>query len=341
MSNEFLGVAGRDAPMTHRERFFAAMRGEPVDRTPISFWHHFPNHDMAADSLAEATVEFQRRFDLDFLKLMPTGMYSVLDYGLAARVVTEDGIGSTRYVSGPISTPEDWRRLPEVSPGRGALREQVELVRRLRAELGPDVPFVQTIFSPLTMAAKLVGGKLDAHIGEKEQPLREGLEKMADDVIAFGLACLEAGVDGFFFASQWATRSGLPAGVHDRLGVPYDLKVLEALRPGSAFLLLHLHGAEPLFDLAESYPVDGVNWHDRETAPSLAEAMRLTGKGMVAGISRMGAVARGRPEAAAAEVRDAVAQTGGRRLCVGPGCVVPFTTPTENLLAARRAVEEV
>jgi len=341
VAGEPRGAARRRAEMTHRERFFAAMRGEPVDRTPISFWQHFPNRDMTADSLAGVTLDFQRRFDLDFLKLMPTGMYSVLDYGLVAKVVTEDGIGSTRYVSGPIHTAEDWRHLPKVSPKEGVQREQIELVRRLRAAFGPETPIVQTIFSPLTMAAKLAGGKLDSYIGENEGPLIEALDKMANDVIAFGLASLEAGVDGFFFASQWATRSGVPAGVHDRLGAPYDLKVLAALRPGSACLLLHLHGAQPLFDLAESYPVDAVNWHDRETPPSLAEALGRTRKGLVAGISRMGSVATGRPEEAAAEVRDAVAQTRGRQLCVGPGCVVPFTTPVENLLAARSAVEEV
>jgi uroporphyrinogen decarboxylase len=138
-----------------------------------------------------------------------------------------------------------------------------------------------------------------------------------------------------------ATRSGLPAGVYDRLGVPYDVKALTALRPGSSRLLFRPHGARPPFDLADTYPVDAVNWHDREAPPSLADALGRARRGLIAGISRMESVAKGRPEEAAAEVRDAITQTEGRRLCVGPGCAALFITPLENLLAARKAVKEV
>ena len=41
--------------------------------------------------------------------------------------------------------------------------------------------------------------------------------------------------------------------------------VLEALREGTTCTILHMHGPEPLFELADRYPIDGVNWHDRET----------------------------------------------------------------------------
>jgi uroporphyrinogen-III decarboxylase len=48
-------------------------------------------------------------------------------------------------------------------------------------------------------------------------------------------------------------------------------------------------------------------------------------------------IAAGHPDAVAAEVHDAVRQTGGR-LIVAPGCVIPHRCPPENLRAARRAV---
>src|SRR5688572_17741428 len=106
---------------------------------------------------------------------------------------------------------------------------------------------------------------------------------MAEDVIAFGRACLEAGADGFFFATQHANRAAQPPGLHERLGVPYDLNVLEALCSDTAFIILHLHGREPLFDLADMYAcLDAVNWHDRETEPSLEQALSRTGKALVA-----------------------------------------------------------
>src|SRR3954447_13485602 len=57
--------------MTHTERVMAAVRGEPVDRIPVCFWHHFKPSG-SGRSLAEATFEFfDATYDLDILKIMP------------------------------------------------------------------------------------------------------------------------------------------------------------------------------------------------------------------------------------------------------------------------------
>lgn len=326
------------ASMTRRERIQAVLRGEEPDRPPISLWRHFPGEDDTAAKLAEATVAFQRRYDSDLVKLMPTGMYAVIDYGVRV-VPSGDAIGTTRFASGPIHGPGDWERLPKVSPAERTLGAQVDAVRLVRAAIGPDTPLVQTIFSPLTMAVKVAGVvETVAEAAERhEAALHTALSKMAEDVIAFGRACLDAGADGFFFATQLAARGAAPDGLYRRLGVPHDLHVLQALRGGAQCMILHLHGLEPMFELADEYPVDAVNWHDRDTSPSLADARRLTTRALVAGIARTGVIAHGSPEDAAAEVRDAVRQTDGR-VIVAPGCVIPYQAPSENLLAARRAV---
>ena len=323
--------------MNHRERVRAALRGEPVDRPPISLWHHFPGRDQTADALATTTIEFQRQLDLDLVKLTPTGMYPVLDYGVQVR--PDDVVGTTRFASGPVRQPADWARLPDVSPERGVLAREVEVVHRVRTALGPDVPIIQTIFSPLTVADKLIAGGVAAAPPEHEAAIAATLPKLAADVIVFGRACLEAGADGFFFATQLAARSVLPDGTYERLGVPFDQEVLEALRPRSWCTILHLHGADPLFELADCYPVDGVNWHDRETTPSLAEALRRTSRCLVAGIARRGVILNHDADAITHEVQNAAEQTGQRRLIVAPGCVVPVSVTPDQLTAARRAVE--
>jgi uroporphyrinogen decarboxylase len=40
-------------------------------------------------------------------------------------------------------------------------------------------------------------------------------------------------------------------------------------------------------------------------------------------------------------VRNAVAQTGGRRLMIAPGCVVPIATPEAHYRAVIDAVQEM
>ena len=59
--------------MNHWQRIEAAIRGEPTDRAPISLWRHWPEFDQDPRTLAEAMVNWQRRYDFDLVKFMPTG----------------------------------------------------------------------------------------------------------------------------------------------------------------------------------------------------------------------------------------------------------------------------
>lgn len=324
--------------MTPRERVLAALRGQEVDRVPIAFWRHFPGQDWTGADLARATVAYYARYTPDLVKLMPTGMYSVLDYGVHVRI-SDEGIGTTRYVDGPIRVPADWGRLPAVDAGAGALREAVQTVELVRSHLGPDVPVLQTIFSPLTMAAKLCGGTDPLELQGDHGELTAALERLTADVVAFGRACLAAGADGFFFATQLANAAG-GREIYDRYGVPHDLATLDALRPNSSMMLLHLHGSNPFLDLADRYPVDGVNWHDRDTFPSLHEALGMTRRGLVGGISRTGSVLSGSARAAAEHVSQAIRETRGTRLVLTPGCVLPLAVSGSNLDACLAAARE-
>lgn len=328
-----------DDQLTRRERVERALRGDEVDRPPISFWQHFPGRDQTAEDLAEQTVAYQQAYDLDLVKLMPTGTYSVQDYGCQVEPASGPD-GSTRVVNTPIKRPDDWIRLPSVDPRAGVLGEQVRCVRLVRQALGPGVPIIQTLFGPLTMALKMVGPALERHVQDHGDDVRAALEQMADDVVAFGLACLEAGADGFFFATQLATPDAMPEDAYRRLGVPTDLRILDRLDdPEGAWLtILHLHGPNPLFSLANEYSVDAVNWHDRETEPMLGDALTRTQRALAAGLSRRGPIALGDVDGTVAEVRNAIAQTNGRRLIIAPGCVVPWNTPPEMLRVARSAV---
>lgn len=323
--------------VNHRQRIEAAIRGEQVHPLPVAFWHHFPADDGDPATFAEATIAFYRRYQVDLVKLMPTGMYAVMDYGVAARP-SEDEIGTTLYVSGPIGGPADWEALPAVSPERGMLADQIAMASRVREALGPDVPTIQTIYSPLTMAAKLAGGNLDLITRTDGALMERTLARLAVDVVAFAEASLDAGVDGFFFASQLANGASLPRDVYARLGEPFDLQVLEALRSRAWPQVLHLHGQEPFFDLADRYPVDIVNWEDRETRPTLGEAARHTGRCLLGGVARGPALVTAALADVAAQVRDAIEQVDGRHLVVGAGCVVSTTTPIPNLQAIVDAV---
>lgn len=330
------------ATMTKAERIRATLAGDAVDRVPFSFWHHFPEIDRTVQGLVNETVAFHQRFDVDLIKLMPTGMYSILDYGATIELSPGDG-GTTQIKTSPIQTSQDWGKVSPASPSDGALAEQVEVVRQVRNAVGPDVPIIQTIFSPLSMAQKLAGDSLFEHIEDDERVVHQALEQFTRDVTEFGRECLAAGADGFFFATQQASRdTRLSDSQFARVGIDYDVRVLEALKGDerSWCTILHLHGDNPKFELADQYPVDAVNWHDRESGPPIAEAMNLTKRVLVGGIDRTGPVAKGDLDGALGEVDDAIEQSNGKRLIVAPSCVLPISVQDSVLKGIRAHFQE-
>jgi uroporphyrinogen decarboxylase len=121
-------------------------------------------------------------------------------------------------------------------------------------------------------------------------------------------------------------------------GCEYDLVILEAVR--DLWLnMLHLHGNEVMFDLVAGYPVQVINWHDRDTEPSLAEAKKRFEGVVCGGLQREETMVLGSPERVTVEATDAIWATGGEQFILGTGCVLPTIAPRANILAARQAVE--
>jgi len=46
--------------MTHWERIQAALKGEEVDRPPVSLWQHWPVDDETPQGLAAVSLRWQR-----------------------------------------------------------------------------------------------------------------------------------------------------------------------------------------------------------------------------------------------------------------------------------------
>lgn len=150
-------------------------------------------------------------------------------------------------------------------------------------------------------------------------------------------AACETGIDGVFYAVQHAQYGLLSEEEYATFGRPYDLRVLEAA--SELWLnVLHLHGTDVMFDLLADYPVQVINWHDRETWPTLAEAQNRFGGVVCGGLQRWDVVTRGTPDQVREQAADAIAQTGGRRFILGTGCVTPIVATASNIRAVRAAL---
>ena len=125
-----------------RDRLLAALAGGMADRPPVALWRHFPEQDQTAGGLAAATVQWQRDFPGDVVKLMPPGDYPTIDWGL--RSVYDGAPGGTRRpLDHPVTKAADWERLPGLDVRDGFNGEMLKAVAlaRIHAALKPGANF--------------------------------------------------------------------------------------------------------------------------------------------------------------------------------------------------------
>jgi len=331
--------------LSHRERLQACLSNDKsLDRPPVALWRHFPMDDQHPETLAEVTLEFQRRYDFDLVKVTPASSFSIKDWG-AWDVWEGNSEGTRQYTHRVIEKPVDWENLPVLSPSAHNLAAQLACLRLIRTSLPEETPLVQTIFSPLAQAKNLSGGeKLISHLRQYPEAVMKGLETIAESTRLFVEACLDCGVDGFFYAIQHAQAGLLTFAEYQAFGIPHDRVCLA--EAGSGWCnLLHLHGFRVHFDLVSDPLFPGsifqiVNWHDRETEPSLGDALNKFPGTVCGGISQK-TIVLGDREEVRQEALEAITQTHGRRFILGTSCVVPVIAPQGNLTAARQIVEEL
>lgn len=304
--------------MSKVERVRAALRGEAVDRTPISFWYHFHLENRPPEVFADAELAFYRKYDVDWLKVM------------------HDFPFGTPELQGSIKSPADWRSLRPVAPRSGGFAQQLAALRRIAAGLSGEAMFLDTIFGPWSTAQKLCGRAGLEHLKADRAALREGLKVIADSLAGYVPAALEAGASGIYLAVDGATSDVMSADEYADLVRPFDLQVLAAAR-SAPFNVLHLHGQNVYFDQLKDYPVQGISWSAGISRPAIAEARAAYQGCLITGIDETRIAEMSIPEIQA-QVHQAIKEAGGRGIIVASGCAVPTDTPEEKLKAARAAV---
>ena len=310
--------------MSRRERVWAAVHGEAVDRPPFFFWHHFKPHNVP-HALAQATIDFFGRYDLDIFKIMPDMPYP--------------------FPPNSIHGKDDWDLIARLAPSAGNLGRMVQTTKLVRAAVGPDTPIVVTVYSPITEARRFAGGPepLRRQLHENTTEVHRALGVIASNLAAYCDALLAAGADGIYYAVQGIAGGWLSEEEFREFSRPYDLQVLNACYAGW-LNVVHLHGGPQLMaDLAIDYPGAALSWEDRLTGVQLADLRpRLGGKAAMGGIDERGAIMSGDMASLNQEMRDALDQTdGGRHFILAPGCSVPDDINEDHLAQARKAVDDL
>jgi uroporphyrinogen decarboxylase len=324
--------------MTKRERVMAAVRGEPVDRVPVSLWLHNFATENSAETLTAETLRLVRRFDWDFLKPQSRAQCFAEMWGLRYTPSRERATPYT-VTRAPLTTADDLRRLEPVDAQSGALAEQLQALRAIRQAVGTETPIIWTVFSPLmVLPFLLAGGRAAAVSLMRSEPaaVDQALGAMAETLAAYARAAMATGADGLFYATNMATQELSTTEECRRFQRPHDLRILGQVER-APFNVLHVCGTGILFDEFVDYPMAALSWATVSGNPSLKEAHERTGRAVIGGLPAKPVIKGLAPSEVDARGRGAIAEMGARFLLLGPDCSIDPDTPDAVMDAATAA----
>src|SRR3990172_8176956 len=185
--------------MTKRERILAAIKREPTDRPPNAFWPHFPNVHLSPGALAQTTLRFHERYGSDFLKVTPAGGYAVEDWGcVESEELAPDG--HRPCLRHAVNAPEGWKKIRPVAMESTGWASHIESVIRCVVDRRADCSVVPTVFSPLSLARKLSGDRLDCDLKENTRLVEDALGAITETILAFMEACFREGAERVFYS---------------------------------------------------------------------------------------------------------------------------------------------
>lgn len=326
--------------MNKIERIRAAINGDKCDQIPYAIWTHLPEIDLDPVRLADETYQFFKKYDVDIIKTMNNGMYPIEDFGCKVDYSEIKKGGVAKIIESPIQVPEDWRRIKPVNIELNAYGRELKSLELLLNQVNGEAPVLFTVFSPVTIASKLSGGKILEHIQMGHGAIvHEALEVIAEVTRNLSKKAIDMGAAGIFFATQLSSYNETTEAFYKEFGEPYDLKVLQGAQKGWANVL-HAHGDNIMFNILKKYPVQIFNWHVWETLPDIDEAAMQIDKCLMGGLGRM-EITKGNLNEINNQIYKSIKALNGRKLILTPGCVLRYPLNEQMLSYVKEAKDNL
>lgn len=329
--------------MRKRERLERAIAGETVDRVPAALWRHWPGDDQRGGDLARSTIDFQHDYNWDFVRLMPSSSFQVIDYGIQDKW-RGSRQGQRKISKHIVNRSLDWTKMRALSPTRGLLAQQIECARLVcQAMQSEAVPIVHTIYSPFVQAAQIAGRQLTLkNMRTDADRLRTGLHLLTESTLRF-IEALRRLPDlaGIFYVTQFASHDIMSEAEYAAAVMPHHLKILESLPKRWWLNIVQAQGNSPMLNLFGELPAQAINWNTRQGPNSLADVKQMLPQALCGGLEDWRDLHQGTPALLGAAIREALAQSESRRFILtgsGPGYV---TAPISNIRAVRSLVESL
>jgi uroporphyrinogen decarboxylase len=342
------------AGVDRRAEFAALLHGGSTQRFLTSAWQHFVGEEYDPVRFATATVDFNRQWDWDWVKINPRAVYYSEAWGSVYDPDDYTGV-VPRQLSPAISRFADLTSIRPLDPRTTpAFAEHIASARLIREQLG-DLALVQTVFSPLSVLLQLAGLPLypgadvpgsttafthDDLLRSDPKLAHAALDAIAQtlgDYVRALVAPLDeggAGLDGIFYAVTGTASSGhFDRASFDEYSRPYDLQVLKAVGDGE--VVFHTCRADSHPEWFVDYPIDALQWDQFQNGnPGLDTDF---GVAVVGGVFNELFAVGGDRALVTAQLERTLADAPDRPFLLAPSCTIPTPADPDSLRRLRDA----
>jgi len=291
-----------------KERVERSLAGKEVDHPPLSLWYHFGVQHSRGELLAQLSLEYFRCYGFDFLNVMNDYPYPFPVGVDALRTATD-----LRKL-GPLRTEEtDWA-------------QQLRALAAVREGLAGEAHFIDTVFDPWqTLSRHLAGESMKALAASEPDALRDALDAVASNLIAYCRQSLAQGSAGIFLSIA-ASPEIVTHAEFLTFVKPSAKRVLDAVAGRALMNSAHLHGQEVFAEDCLDLPADVFSWWDRSSpGPSLAAVASRVPAAVMGGIDHA-VVSHSTPGFLREHVREGIRLGRGLRHLLAGGCSIPTWT---------------
>jgi uroporphyrinogen decarboxylase len=292
-------------------------RNARQDYIPAAFFIHFDKAFHFGQPAVEKHLEYFRYTGMDFVKIQYERTFPPIP---------------------DIKRPEDWRKMP--SYGLDFYQPVLEVVQGLIKAAKREALILVTLYSPFMCAGHTTSLSLvTAHLQENPEPVRKGLETIANSLMLFVRECIRLGVDGFYASTQGgeAGRFRDPRLFIDQVK-PFDLVLMNEMKRSCPFNILHVCDYHaPYSDLSPfvDYPGHIVNCNPQLASRKLAwrEIAQMFKRPCMGGLDRHGVIASGSAEGIGKAVTQVLTEASAP-FVLGADCTLPNDIKWENIRSA-------
>ena len=333
--------------MNSKERVFARINNQPVDRIPnLNILMFFaakeigvPYADYCQDyrKLVHGNIVCMKKYGIDAVSSISDPMRECADMGMSV-VFPEDDVPHEKEFL--IQQKSDLLKLKPVPPANGRrMTDRVLAVDLFKKEVGHEFPIIGWVEGCFAMAADLRGvNNFLMDLYEDRDFVVDLLEICLEQAVLFAQAQIEAGADIIGVGDAIASVAGPLA--YEDLALDYEIRLLKAIRKAGGMTKLHICGnTTPFIDLLPAQHCDilDVDW-----MVPIDKVTELHGNitCVNGNYDPVSVLLQGSTQ----DVKNAVKsclQMGGIKHTSAAGCEIPKHTPPANLMAVHETLCEL